>query len=110
MFRLFRGSVVMTIGLTSLLAACGPSMSGPPTPAPATSTSAPAVTSIPNTATPEATAAPAAFPVTSEHKFGATTITAKPERVVAVGLVEQDALLALGVVPVATREWYGARP
>lgn len=25
-------------------------------------------------------------------------------------LTEQDALLALGIVPVATREWYGERP
>ena len=27
-----------------------------------------------------------------------------------VGLREQDALLALGVVPVATTEWYGKHP
>ncbi len=52
----------------------------------------------------------AAFPVTIEHKYGSTTITKKPERIVLVGLTEQDALLALGEVPVATREWYGERP
>lgn len=52
----------------------------------------------------------AAFPVTFEHKHGSTTIEAAPERIVLVGLVEQDALLALGVVPVATREWYGEKP
>jgi iron complex transport system substrate-binding protein len=51
-----------------------------------------------------------AFPVTIEHKYGSTTINEKPERIVLVGLTEQDALLALGVVPVATREWYGERP
>lgn len=51
-----------------------------------------------------------AFPVTIEHKYGSTTITEKPERIVLVGLTEQDALLALGVVPVATREWWGERP
>lgn len=50
------------------------------------------------------------FPVTIEHKYGNTTITEKPERIVLVGLTEQDALLALGIVPVATREWYGERP
>jgi hypothetical protein len=27
-----------------------------------------------------------------------------------VGLLEQDALLALGVVPVATTEWFGEHP
>ncbi len=48
-----------------------------------------------------------AFPVTIEHKYGETTIDEAPERVVVVGLVEQDALLALGVVPVATTEWFG---
>jgi len=55
-------------------------------------------------------AEPAAFPVTIEHKFGSTTIQAAPKRVVVAGLREQDALLALGVVPVATTEWYGNHP
>jgi iron complex transport system substrate-binding protein len=54
--------------------------------------------------------ATAAFPVTLTHKFGSTTIEAAPERVVALGLTDQDALLALNVVPIATREWYGQRP
>jgi iron complex transport system substrate-binding protein len=51
-----------------------------------------------------------AFPFTIEHKYGSTTVTEKPERIVLVGLTEQDALLALGIVPVATRGWYGERP
>src|SRR5215208_8153364 len=55
-------------------------------------------------------AEPAAFPVTIEHKFGSTTIEEAPTRVVVAGLREQDALLALGVVPVATTEWYGKHP
>src|SRR5215208_4233813 len=53
---------------------------------------------------------PKAFPVTIRHKFGETTLTHAPKRVVVVGLREQDALLALGVVPVATTEWYGKHP
>jgi iron complex transport system substrate-binding protein len=57
-------------------------------------------------AVPEPTA-DGAFPVTIEHKYGSTTIEKAPKRVVVVGLREQDALLALGVVPVATTEWYG---
>jgi iron complex transport system substrate-binding protein len=47
------------------------------------------------------------FPVTIEHKFGTTTITEAPERVVAIGYTEQDLLLAVGVTPVAVRYWYG---
>jgi iron complex transport system substrate-binding protein len=78
---------------------------------------APAATQVPAAeAVLEATQAPAteaaasAYPVTIEHKYGSTTISEFPERIVLVGLTEQDALLALGVVPVATREWYGERP
>nr|MDT0659440.1 iron-siderophore ABC transporter substrate-binding protein [Micromonospora sp. DSM 115978] len=55
-------------------------------------------------------AASASFPVDIEHKHGTTTIPAEPKRIVAVGLVEQDALLALGVVPTATTEWFGGYP
>ncbi len=47
------------------------------------------------------------FPVTVEHKFGVTTITQAPQRVVAIGYTEQDFLLALGIQPVAVRYWYG---
>lgn len=50
------------------------------------------------------------FPVTIEHKYGETTITEAPSRVVCIGLSEHDALLALDVVPVATTSWYGAYP
>lgn len=62
------------------------------------------------TDTPAVAAASTAFPVTITHKYGATTIRRAPKRVVVVGLREQDALLALGVVPVATTEWYGKHP
>jgi iron-siderophore transport system substrate-binding protein len=55
-------------------------------------------------------AEPAAFPVTIEHKYGSTTITKAPKRVVVAGLREQDSLLALGIVPVGTTEWYGKHP
>jgi iron complex transport system substrate-binding protein len=55
-------------------------------------------------------AAGGAFPVEVEHKFGTTTIPEEPTRVVSVGLTEQDTLLQLGVVPVATTEWYGEQP
>lgn len=51
-----------------------------------------------------------AFPVTIEHKYGSTKIEQQPKRVVSVGLTEQDALLALGIVPVATTHWLGDHP
>ena len=52
----------------------------------------------------------AAFPVTLEHKYGSTTIDAAPERVISVGYSEQDPLLALGVAPIAIRDWFGDQP
>ncbi|MGQ0679817.1 MAG: ABC transporter substrate-binding protein [Actinomycetota bacterium] len=52
----------------------------------------------------------AGFPVTIDHLFGSTVIPAEPKRVVVAGLVEQDPLLALGIVPVATTEWFGEHP
>lgn len=52
----------------------------------------------------------AVFPVTIEHKFGSTTVPAEPTRVLAIGFSEQDPVLALGVVPVAVREWFGEKP
>jgi iron complex transport system substrate-binding protein len=58
----------------------------------------------------EAEASAGEFPVTVSHKYGETTIVETPERVAVVGLTEQDALLALGVVPVGTTEWFGERP
>ena len=48
-----------------------------------------------------------AFPVTIEHKFGSTTISQEPQRVVSIGFTEQDPLLAVGVTPIALRYWYG---
>jgi iron complex transport system substrate-binding protein len=57
-----------------------------------------------------AAAESSAFPVTIEHKYGSTTIESQPERVVVAGLREQDALLAMGVVPVATTYWFGDHP
>lgn len=54
-----------------------------------------------------AAAEEAAFPVTIKHKFGETTIEKAPERVVCIGLTDQDTLMALGVVPVAVTYWFG---
>lgn len=45
-----------------------------------------------------------------EHAFGSTEVPADVERVVSVGLTEQDTLLALGVTPVGVTDWYGDQP
>jgi iron complex transport system substrate-binding protein len=54
-----------------------------------------------------ATAQSDPFPVTVVHKYGTTEIPAEPQRVVAIGYTEQDALLAVDVTPIAVRYWYG---
>lgn len=46
-----------------------------------------------------------ALPVTIEHKYGKTTVQQAPERIVCVGLKEQDDLLAVGLVPVGATSW-----
>lgn len=56
-----------------------------------------------------AVAAPA-FPVTVAHKYGTTVVTQAPQRIVTLGMTDQDSFLALGKVPVATREWFGKVP
>jgi iron complex transport system substrate-binding protein len=48
--------------------------------------------------------------VTVKHIFGETKIPAPPKRVVSAGFTEQDDLLAVGVVPVAVTDWFGAQP
>lgn len=112
-------AALLTVGLVA--ASCGSddeatSSDSLPALEPAPAEAAP-VTEPPEpvgTATPESDAAPqtdvAAFPVTIEHKFGETTINSEPTRVVSVGFNEHDFLLALGVVPVGLREWYGDQP
>lgn len=47
------------------------------------------------------------FPLTIEHKFGASTIEAKPVRVATIDYNGADNLLALGVQPVTIRYWFG---
>lgn len=86
-----------------------------------TTTAAGATTTAPPATTTTAAEEPAAteeetgpsaevFPVTIEHKYGKTVVESSPERVVTVGFSEQDPVLALGVIPVAVREWFGGHP
>ncbi|MFJ8731529.1 iron-siderophore ABC transporter substrate-binding protein [Streptomyces bauhiniae] len=79
---------VLLLAVTAV--ACGSSDSGPDTPDSGAKGSA-----------------SAAYPVTIGHKYGSTTIKSEPKRIVTVGLTDQDAVLALGKVPVGTTEWLG---
>jgi iron complex transport system substrate-binding protein len=56
------------------------------------------------------TAKVASFPVEVEHKYGSTTIGKKPERIVTLGLSDQDVVLALGKKPVGAIDWFKERP
>ncbi|MFE3291036.1 iron-siderophore ABC transporter substrate-binding protein [Rhodococcus sp. NPDC059234] len=47
---------------------------------------------------------------TLTDKYGQTQVGANPQRVVSVGYNDQDAILALGVVPVGVFDWYGNQP
>lgn len=62
-----------------------------------------------------------AFPVTIKHSYGETTVAKEPKRVLTVSWTDQDAVLALGVVPVGavkltwggneagSTEWFDAK-
>ena len=121
--RLAVGLVLLSVGV-----ACG----GDPEPAGTTAaptsttaatvaptTSAEAVTTTASATTTAAEPAPTedetpasdgVFPVTIAHKYGETVVESRPGRVITVGFSEQDPVLALGVVPVAVREWFGGHP
>jgi iron complex transport system substrate-binding protein len=98
------------------LVACGsdgdPSSSPSAGSAPSTSTtpSSAATSAAPSATVEDPAGATATFPVAIEHKYGETVIEEEPERVVSVGYTDQDALLALGVIPVGIRDWYGEQP
>lgn len=50
------------------------------------------------------------FPAEVSHMFGTTVVPEEPQRIVVVGLNEQDTVLALGYKPIATTEWFGEQP
>lgn len=99
-------AAALALAVVPALAACGDESGTDDTTAESTST--PTETSSESAgASGDAPAEEPAFPVTIEHKYGSTEITEEPKRVVVIGLSDQDALLALGVVPVGVTYWYG---
>jgi iron complex transport system substrate-binding protein len=105
--------MAMAAGAALLLGACGDDDDGgaaPTTVAAATTTGGAPAGTDDGESTGGTDEAAAGFPVTIEHKYGSSTIDAEPTRVVTVGFSDQDALLALGVIPVGIRDWYGDQP
>ena len=45
-----------------------------------------------------------------KHKFGELLLTEKPQRIVSVGVTDQDDILALGIKPLAVKQWFGNQP
>ena len=93
---LARFGAPLFVALATVAAGCGDDDSS------STTTGAPATTA------PAATTA--AFPATVEHALGTTVVEEAPQRVVTVGVTEQDFVLALGVTPVGVTDWYGDQP
>lgn len=101
------------VGLAAVLFAavgCGSSSGSGASSSVATSSATSSASSAsPTSAESSTESTAAAFPVTIEHAFGSTEITAEPKRVVALGWGSADAALAMGVVPVAVdKQSYGA--
>ncbi|MFT3854940.1 MAG: ABC transporter substrate-binding protein [Ilumatobacteraceae bacterium] len=89
--------VIIGVLVALALAACGSDDK-------TTSTTAGAAATAPTSATADT------FPVTITHKYGEAVIPEEPTKVISVGFNDQDAILALGVKPIAIRDWYGDQP
>lgn len=93
--------ILALAAVAALTAACGGASAAPPDTVSATGNA---------TDTPSPTPDTGAFPVTIEHVYGTVEVAEPPERVVSIGYVDHDPLLALGVTPVAVRDWFGDQP
>ncbi len=105
--RGIRRGLSVLVAASVVLAACGSdSDSGDAT---GDSTDAPTDTTGTVDSGPDSTDGDT-FPVTIETTFGDAVIESEPQRVVSIGFAEHDSILALGVIPIAVRDWYGDQP
>ena len=113
MMRCLRFTFAGVAALALLAAACGDTDAISEPESASTSAFASASASEPATEiTYGSTSSSASNPAVSTitHTFGETIIEGTPQRVMTLGLSEQDPLLALGVTPIAVREWFGEFP
>ncbi|GAB6899091.1 iron-siderophore ABC transporter substrate-binding protein [Kineosporia succinea] len=87
--------MLVAVVLAAGLAACSDSRDGQIQPGDASPIGPVAVSAAPE----------AEFPVTFEGRYGDVTVKQQPRRVVALGRGDADALLALGVTPIAMTAW-----
>ena len=117
--RLFRSpNLIVVLYLASVAGACSADKGGtsvaespPPTASAADAIDAPSNVvdlSASSSETPEAVED--LGPIVVAHKFGDTEVPRDPQRVISLGVSDQDVLLALGVVPVGILDWFGDQP
>ncbi|MGH3466172.1 MAG: iron-siderophore ABC transporter substrate-binding protein [Thermocrispum sp.] len=85
-------AALLAVALSVVLAACGGESEG---------AAAPTAEKIP---------ADGVYPRVVGHLYGFTEIAKEPERIVTLGLSDQDAVLALGVKPVGAVDWFKEEP
>ena len=113
MMRRLRFTFVGVAALALLAPACGDDNAASEPESASTSDFAGASASEPadeitSDSTPSSESKPAVTTIT--HTFGETLIEGTPQRVMTLGFSEQDPVLALGVKPIAVREWFGEFP
>ena len=62
--------------------------------------------STPSAPAPAGSSSSGTFPVTIDNVFGQTVVEAAPSKVYSLGYTDHDALMALGVLPVAVTQWF----
>lgn len=96
--------------LAAAVAGCAGPVKAPAALQPEASQTTTAMPEASQTTAMPVTSPTAGMPVTIDHALGSTTITAVPKRVVTIGWSDQDPVLALGVQPVGTTEWFNEQP
>src|SRR3954454_12694011 len=105
---------MLAVGAVAVIAmaGCGSDRSSSPTTATATTTAGAVTTAAGGSVASTEASSPSTdtFPVTITHKYGEAVVPEEPTKVISVGFTDQDAILALGIRPIAIRDWYGDQP